>query len=81
MGNNGVGKTTLLNRIASREVSNFPMDIKVLYIQHEVLPALLRPAPSASAQVRPLLLACTRACPPPPPFPVLTGQVSSLPSY
>lgn len=36
VGNNGVGKTTLLNRIASREVANFPMAIKVLYIQHEV---------------------------------------------
>lgn len=36
VGNNGVGKTTLLNRIASREVANFPQDIKVLYIQHEV---------------------------------------------
>eukprot|EP00960_Hanusia_phi_P063831 765591-Hanusia_phi.AAC.1 len=36
VGNNGVGKTTLLNRIASREVSNFPQNIKVLYIQHEV---------------------------------------------
>jgi len=36
VGNNGVGKTTLLNRIASREINGFPMDIKVLYIQHEV---------------------------------------------
>jgi elongation factor 3 len=36
VGNNGVGKTTLLNRIASREVANFPQGIKVLYIQHEV---------------------------------------------
>lgn len=36
VGNNGVGKTTLLNRIASREVANFPQNIKVLYIQHEV---------------------------------------------
>lgn len=36
VGNNGVGKTTLLNRIASREINGFPMDIRVLYIQHEV---------------------------------------------
>ncbi|KAJ1478450.1 P-loop containing nucleoside triphosphate hydrolase protein [Baffinella frigidus] len=36
VGNNGVGKTTLLNRVASKEVANFPQDIKVLYIQHEV---------------------------------------------
>eukprot|EP00287_Rhodomonas_sp_CCMP768_P005604 CAMPEP_0196731428 /NCGR_PEP_ID=MMETSP1091-20130531/11167_1 /TAXON_ID=302021 /ORGANISM="Rhodomonas sp., Strain CCMP768" /LENGTH=667 /DNA_ID=CAMNT_0042074565 /DNA_START=16 /DNA_END=2019 /DNA_ORIENTATION=+ len=36
VGNNGVGKTTLLNRIASGEVNGFPQDIKVLYIQHEV---------------------------------------------
>ena len=34
VGNNGVGKTTLLNRIASREINGFPQDIKVLYIQH-----------------------------------------------
>ena len=36
VGNNGVGKTTLLNRIASREINGFPQDIKVLHIQHEV---------------------------------------------
>ncbi len=34
VGNNGVGKTTLLNRIASGEINGFPQNIKVLYIQH-----------------------------------------------
>lgn len=36
VGNNGVGKTTLLNRIASGEVKGFPQDIKVLLCQPDI---------------------------------------------
>lgn len=37
VGQNGVGKTTLLNRIASGEISGFPRDVRVIYVQHEIL--------------------------------------------
>jgi ABC-type multidrug transport system fused ATPase/permease subunit len=40
VGNNGVGKTTLLNRIASGEINGFPQNIKVLYIQHGTQPPI-----------------------------------------
>ena len=43
VGNNGVGKTTLLNRIASGEINGFPQNIKVLYIQHGVRGPSTRP--------------------------------------
>ncbi|KAJ1481544.1 P-loop containing nucleoside triphosphate hydrolase protein [Baffinella frigidus] len=37
VGHNGVGKTTLLNRIAARDISGFPEHINVVYVQHEIL--------------------------------------------
>ena len=37
VGQNGTGKTTLLNRVAKKDISNFPQDVSVYYIQHEIL--------------------------------------------
>eukprot|EP00238_Polyblepharides_amylifera_P006460 CAMPEP_0196585252 /NCGR_PEP_ID=MMETSP1081-20130531/49991_1 /TAXON_ID=36882 /ORGANISM="Pyramimonas amylifera, Strain CCMP720" /LENGTH=1259 /DNA_ID=CAMNT_0041906735 /DNA_START=72 /DNA_END=3852 /DNA_ORIENTATION=- len=37
VGQNGMGKTTLLNRIAAGDIKGFPQDITVYYIQHEIL--------------------------------------------
>ncbi len=36
IGQNGVGKTTLLNRIAAKDISGFDTELKVHYIRHEV---------------------------------------------
>ena len=35
IGQNGVGKTTLLNRLAAKDISGFPQQIKTHYIRHE----------------------------------------------
>mmetsp|Transcript_4636 Transcript_4636/g.8205 ORF Transcript_4636/g.8205 Transcript_4636/m.8205 type:complete len:1282 (-) Transcript_4636:1719-5564(-) len=37
VGMNGVGKTTLLNRIAARDINGFPKDVTVYYVQHEIM--------------------------------------------
>jgi len=37
VGMNGVGKTTLLNRIAARDIYGFPDDIICYYVQHEIM--------------------------------------------
>jgi ABC-type cobalamin/Fe3+-siderophores transport system ATPase subunit len=37
VGNNGVGKTTLLTRIAAGDIGGFPQDICCVYVQHEIL--------------------------------------------
>jgi len=37
VGQNGVGKTTLLTRIAAGDINNFPKDVSTYYIQHEIL--------------------------------------------
>ena len=37
IGQNGVGKTTLLNRLAAKDITGFPQDLKVWYIRHEVV--------------------------------------------
>ena len=37
IGQNGVGKTTLLTRIAAKDIDKFPQDLKVYYVSHEIL--------------------------------------------
>ena len=37
VGQNGVGKTTLLTRIDAQDIANFPQDIKVVFVRHEIL--------------------------------------------
>jgi hypothetical protein len=37
IGQNGQGKTTLLNRVAAGDIKGFPKDTSVYYIQHEIL--------------------------------------------
>ena len=37
VGQNGVGKTTLLTRIAAGDIDNFPTDLNCYYVQHEIL--------------------------------------------
>jgi ABC-type glutathione transport system ATPase component len=37
VGQNGVGKTTLLTRIDAGDIANFPTDIKVVFVRHEIL--------------------------------------------
>lgn len=37
VGQNGTGKTTLLNRVAAKDIAGFPEDVSVYYIQHEIL--------------------------------------------
>eukprot|EP00854_Cymbomonas_tetramitiformis_P013308 gene13308-15726_t len=37
VGQNGMGKTTLLNRVAAGDIQGFPKDVRVYYIQHEIL--------------------------------------------
>eukprot|EP00232_Nephroselmis_pyriformis_P026903 CAMPEP_0182867122 /NCGR_PEP_ID=MMETSP0034_2-20130328/8549_1 /TAXON_ID=156128 /ORGANISM="Nephroselmis pyriformis, Strain CCMP717" /LENGTH=650 /DNA_ID=CAMNT_0024999461 /DNA_START=8 /DNA_END=1960 /DNA_ORIENTATION=- len=37
VGQNGVGKTTFLTRIAAKDIGNFPQDLVCLYIKHEVM--------------------------------------------
>lgn len=44
IGQNGVGKTTLLNRLAAKDINGFPTDLRTWYIRHEVLP----PRPTSS---------------------------------
>mmetsp|Transcript_18953 Transcript_18953/g.33666 ORF Transcript_18953/g.33666 Transcript_18953/m.33666 type:complete len:1294 (+) Transcript_18953:105-3986(+) len=37
VGRNGVGKTTMLNRIAARDINGFPSDVSCYYVQHEIM--------------------------------------------
>ena len=37
VGQNGVGKTTLLTRVAAGDIAGFPTALRVVYVQHEVL--------------------------------------------
>jgi ATPase subunit of ABC transporter with duplicated ATPase domains len=37
VGQNGVGKTTLLTRVAAGDIAGFPAGVRVVYVQHEVL--------------------------------------------
>mmetsp|Transcript_24112 Transcript_24112/g.29214 ORF Transcript_24112/g.29214 Transcript_24112/m.29214 type:complete len:1292 (+) Transcript_24112:140-4015(+) len=37
VGQNGMGKTTLLNRIAAQDINGFPKAVSTYYIQHEIL--------------------------------------------
>ena len=37
IGQNGTGKTTLLNRLAAKDITGFPSDLRTCYIRHEVL--------------------------------------------
>ena len=37
IGQNGVGKTTLLNRMAAKDITGFPQDVRTWYIRHEVV--------------------------------------------
>jgi elongation factor 3 len=37
IGKNGVGKTTLLNRLAAKDITGFPRELRVHFIRHEVL--------------------------------------------
>jgi len=37
VGNNGVGKTTLLTRVAAGDITGFPKEVSCYYIQHEIL--------------------------------------------
>ena len=37
VGQNGVGKTTLLTRIAAGDIAGFPPGVRCVYVQHEVL--------------------------------------------
>ena len=37
VGQNGVGKTTLLNRVAAGDINGWPHDVSVYYIQHEIV--------------------------------------------
>ena len=39
VGQNGVGKTTLLTRLAAGDIHNFPAALRRVYVQHEVLAA------------------------------------------
>lgn len=37
VGQNGTGKTTLLNRLGAKDITGFPQDLRTWYIRHEVL--------------------------------------------
>ena len=37
VGQNGVGKTTLLDRIAAQDINGFPSSVTCYYVQHEIL--------------------------------------------
>ena len=37
IGQNGTGKTTLLNRLSAKDINGFPQELKTWYIRHEVL--------------------------------------------
>ena len=37
IGQNGVGKTTLLNRLANKDIHGFPQPLRVHYIRHAVI--------------------------------------------
>ena len=37
IGQNGTGKTTLLNRLAAKDIVGFPQNLKTWYIRHEVI--------------------------------------------
>jgi elongation factor 3 len=39
VGQNGVGKTTMLNRVAAKDIDGFPEGLSCYYIQHEILDA------------------------------------------
>ena len=36
IGQNGTGKTTLLNRLAAKDINGFPQELRTWYIRHEV---------------------------------------------
>ena len=36
VGRNGTGKTTMLNRIAARDIEGFPQDVSCYYVAHEI---------------------------------------------
>ena len=36
LGQNGVGKTTLLRRIAAKDINGFPQDVRVYFVEHEI---------------------------------------------
>lgn len=38
IGRNGIGKTTLLNHIARKEVEGFPVHLHVLHVEQEIEP-------------------------------------------
>ena len=70
VGQNGVGKTTILTRIAAKDIANFPMELKCYYVQHEelsdkpisVLDFMLEQVPPCPFNHDMI----TRACPPVP---------------
>merc|ERR1711965_528506 len=37
IGQNGTGKTTLLNRLSAKDITGFPTELRTFYIRHEVL--------------------------------------------
>jgi ATPase subunit of ABC transporter with duplicated ATPase domains len=37
VGRNGVGKTTLLTRLAAGDIRGYPTHLKCIYVKHEVL--------------------------------------------
>ena len=37
VGQNGTGKTTLLNRLGAKDITGFPQELRTWYIRHEVL--------------------------------------------
>jgi len=37
VGDNGIGKTTLLTRVVKGDIMGWPQDMKTVYVQHEVL--------------------------------------------
>jgi len=37
VGQNGTGKTTLLNRLSAKDINGFPQELRTWYIRHEVL--------------------------------------------
>jgi ATPase subunit of ABC transporter with duplicated ATPase domains len=61
VGDNGIGKTTLLTRVVKGDIMGWPQDMKTVYVQHEVLAeleetvmdfALKRCAPSQPTRLR-----------------------------
>ena len=55
VGQNGVGKTTLLNRVAAKDINGFPQHINCYFVRHEI-------AAAPGTSVRAAALACVRSC-------------------